>query len=667
MSFHDKLDQLKAYTSQFSRKFWIINTLELFERGAYYATMALLAIHIHDNLGYSASTFGILTMLLMILLYFVPLVAAALAEKIGYRKTLIGSFLFMIVGYTSFGLFSELWLLVVSILFLGIGAGAFKPIISATVAHVTTENQRNAGYSIYYWMINLGAFVFPLAIGLTKPLGIMDPEGDDAKYVFFLSTAIISINLLITLFKVEDPIEPNLDKDVFASLKVLGTVLHDRNFIMLLVIYSGFWYMFSINHAFLPLYMVHFHIMPDWFSIFYLAVINPGTIIAVGFYLSKIVEKYDSLHLMILGISTFVVGVMILSMTMVPALFFAGIIIFSIGEFITHPNFIAYVSKIAPKDKVAVYMGYVFIPTGVGYALGLATGGILFEIIAENMERPKLFWGIVASVGLLTVVGFVFYDIYIAGQAKRELIKTALPVADGEEEMEYQEPEAEEFAEHERKPSPINIKIPYISESKWSKHFPAVLAFFFIFVVIGTAYSGGTNTYYEEEDEFEYRDAPDWTDGEVYTGYTNEGQETVENESFEVNGVSKFRFILSWEDEADASNNHENQPDEFYFTVETPWGKTYESDPEENEHGEEQTIEMEIDVTKDDVEKAKTDKAKTSGEFTYTIHCNEAGDQTDTRPFPLGNDEADDGNDWEFSVYYKMRNKFKKGEAPGKI
>jgi len=76
---------------------------------------------------------------------------------------------------------------------------------------------------------------------------------------------------------------------------------------------------------------------------------------------------------------------------------------------------------------------------------------------------------------------------------------------------------------------------------------------------------------------------------------------------------------------------------------------------------------MEIDVTKDDVEKAKTDKAKTSGEFTYTIHCNEAGDQTDTRPFPLGNDEADDGNDWEFSVYYKMRNKFKKGEAPGKI
>ena len=281
-----------------------------------------------------------------------------------------------------------------------------------------------------------------------------------------------------------------------------------------------------------------------------------------------------------------------------------------------------------------------------------------------------------ASAGLLTVVGFVFYDIYIAGQAKRELIKTALPVADGEEETvgtegseEYQEPEPEEFAEHERKPSPINIKLPYISESRWSRHFPAVLAFFFIFVVIGTAYSGGTNTYYEEEDEFDYRDAPDWTDGEVYNDYTNEGEETVKNESFEVNGVSKFRFTLYWKDEADTSD-HENQPDEFDFSVETPWGKTYHSSTESNPHspgGGEETIVMEIDVTKDDVEKAKTDKAKTAGEFTYTINCREAGDQTYTGLYPWGNDEADDGNEWDFKVFYKMRNKFKKGEAPGKI
>jgi len=672
MSFHDKLDQLREYTRQFSRAFWIINTLELFERGAYYATMAILAIHIHDNLGFSASTYGYLAALLMALLYFIPLVAAALAEKVGYKRTLIGAFLLMMVGYTMFGLVSDLWLLIISILFLGVGAGSFKPIISATVAHVTTEDQRNAGYSIYYWMINLGAFAFPLIIGLTKPMGIMDPEGDDAKYVFFLSAVMATINLFVTIIKVEDPITPNPDKDVFASLKVLGTVVKDKPFIKLLFIYSGFWYMFSMNHSFLPLYMVHFHIMPDWFSVFYLAVINPGTIISVGFILSKIVEKYDSLHLMILGISTFAFGLLLLGLTTIPLLFFSGIIIFSIGEFITHPNFIAYVSKIAPKDKVAVYMGYVFIPIGVGYVLGQATGGILFEIIAENMERPKLFWGIVTSIGLMTVIGFVYYDIYIAGQIKREEIKTALPVAEGEEEMEYREPEPEEEKEHERKPSPINIKIPYISDSKWSRHFPAVLAFLFIFVVIGAAYSGGTNTYYEEEDEFDYRDAPDWTEGTSYTDhYTNEGENTTLEEDFGENGVSKFRFVLYWEDEADASSDHDNQPDEFNFTVKTPWGKTYYSKNESNPHndtgGSKDSIVMVIDVKSDTVEKGKTNKAKTSGEFTYTIYCREAGDQDYTGLPYLGSDQADDGNEWDFKVFYKMRNKFEKGEAPGKI
>jgi len=73
-----------------------------------------------------------------------------------------------------------------SVLVLGIGAGSFKPMVSATIAHVTPHSDRNYGYSIYYWMINLGAFLFPLFIGYY----IENVLGDTAFYslAFLIST-----------------------------------------------------------------------------------------------------------------------------------------------------------------------------------------------------------------------------------------------------------------------------------------------------------------------------------------------------------------------------------------------------------------------------------------------------------------------------------------------
>jgi len=478
------------YTSQFPKSFWVINSLELIERGAYYGTMAILAIHIHDNLGFSAGITGMLTGTLMGLLYFVPLIASALAEKYGYRKSLMASFIIMIWGYISFGFVSDLGLVFMSILFLGIGAGAFKPLVSATIAHVTEAEQRNAGYSIYYWMINLGAFMVPLIIGGFKSFGVFDAE-KNAEIVFFMSSILITINLIISFLKVEEPITPNPDKDVFSSLRTLGVVFEDKSFMYLLVIYSGFWFMFGTAHIFMPLYMKHFHVMPDWFSVFYLATINPGTIISVGFILSKVVEKYDSLHLMITGVTIFVIGILMLGLTTIPILFVGGIIVFSFGEFITHPNFISYVSKIAPKDKVAVYMGYAFIPSGIGQVCGNFLGGFLFGHFAETEQMPKIFWAIVASYGLLTIAGLVMYDNWIAKQ------KIWADKDHGENwDEDWEEPE-----EEEKKPSPINVNLPFITESRYGKYVPAVLAILLIPLLIGGSTQLSSSTWYEDDDD----------------------------------------------------------------------------------------------------------------------------------------------------------------------
>lgn len=51
-----------------------------------------------------------------------------------------------------------------SLIIMAFGAGAFKPMVSGTIARETNESNSTLGFGIYYWSINLGAFLFPLLL-----------------------------------------------------------------------------------------------------------------------------------------------------------------------------------------------------------------------------------------------------------------------------------------------------------------------------------------------------------------------------------------------------------------------------------------------------------------------------------------------------------------------
>lgn len=488
-------DKVTTATSGFSKPFWVVNTMELFERGAYYGMMAVLARHMEKNLGFESWVIGLLFSILLVLLYFVPIVAAALAEKYGYRETFIVAFLLMILGYFISFFIDQPYQFLLTICLFGIGAGAFKPMVSATVAHVTTVDQRNLGYSIYYWLINFGAFLVPLVFSFIFYESIYE-------YAFIVATAMIIVNLGIAIFIFESPIEQKPDKSVGEVFKSAALVLGDRRFVILLLVYSGFWFMFSMNHSFLPLYLKNFAIMPDWFQTTHLATINPGTIILLGPFLGKWAEKYDSLKMMILGISIFVIGFAIIGFSagisvegVRWAIFPAAIILFSIGEFITHPNFISYTSKIAPKDKVAVYMGYIFVPIGLGQVTGTAVGGFLYGHFAEDLNQPQIFWAFYCCVGLVTISGMILYH----RKFGVEMSVSARQEADRGDILEAEAPDDRPLDDlsHEVAHSPLAL----FAQRLW-KPIPLVgVAFVAMILLLAAAAASPKLTFYEDEDE----------------------------------------------------------------------------------------------------------------------------------------------------------------------
>jgi POT family proton-dependent oligopeptide transporter len=148
----------------FPRLYWIVVMFEFFERGAYYGMMSFLSVYLTNILNFEKEAVGTIKGTIQPLLYFLPIIAGALADRYGYRKILMIAFALLGGGYFLTSQMTTYTAVFVALVIMGFGAGAFKPIISSSIARTTDESNSTLGFGIYYWSINMGAFLFPLIL-----------------------------------------------------------------------------------------------------------------------------------------------------------------------------------------------------------------------------------------------------------------------------------------------------------------------------------------------------------------------------------------------------------------------------------------------------------------------------------------------------------------------
>jgi len=506
------------------REFWAVNASNLFERGAYYGMLAVFSYHLVYNVGVESWMVGILTGISMGLINFLPLISTALASKYGFKKILLFSYITLAVGYITLGFGASLILIILAVIIMGLGSGFEKALIAASISHSSDEKNRDYAFNIYYWVINFGAFFIPLSITF-----LFVPENYGS--VFFLMALFIICSFLIIFLSYKNPVKPDPSIPTFEAVKNLKVIFKDPKFAYVLIIFSGCWFMLYTRKPFTPLFMTDFRILPAWF-IPILAALNPGTIITLGQVWAYIIKNrnIDSLKMLIAGVFIISVGFFIVGITLNPTLFIAGIIILSFGELVSYPAFLSYVSKIPPKDKRSIYMGYSFLPLAIAGITAPIVGGFLYYYIAENMAMGQLFWAVVASIGLVAASAFIHYDHHYNKKKKR-------------------------------------IK------SKISANIPLIL----IPVFLITAYSLGPNPIYRgmlsEEDlpddglvekTWTYLNKTYFLDGEL-----EEAESISYDISFENYFIDKITLNLSWSDEKDIRRlrKFENKGDTFSAKV----------------------------------------------------------------------------------------------------
>jgi len=424
------LQKSKPGLTSFPGNFWTAVSMEFFERGSYYGVMSVLSVYLvlsksEGGLAFSKESVGVIKSTITPLLYFLPILSGAIGDRYGYRKVLFFSFFAMSLGYLFAGFSSTYITVFSSLILVALGAGFFKPLIVGTVSRVTDESTASLGFGIYYWSINLGAFLFPLIlVPVLKSISY--------NYIFFMAAVGTGWLLVLNFFVFKEPRGTGAIKPLRRVMAEMLSVIRDFRFIIMIVIYSGFWIMYfqvydsvlwyltekvdmapfdRIVNAALSLFIDN----PHWkFEAEHVTAMNAGAIILLQLVVSSLVRKTKPLPTMIIGIALGSVGMGMLAISPNAWIFMASMFIFTLGEMTAHPKFIAYIGLIAPDDKKALYQGYSFLYGVIGSGVGGVLGAWLYVLYVEKLNQPALLWLTFSMIGVLTIIGLLLYNRFLA-------------------------------------------------------------------------------------------------------------------------------------------------------------------------------------------------------------------------------------------------------------
>ena len=186
---------MKNRTS-FPRVFWIANSIEVLERFAYYGIYMGFGIYL-QQLGYSKDDLGIIQMIFLGLSYLIPFFSGTFADKYGFKKVLIISYLAYLPSILLLIITQSFSGIALAMLSIGFAAGIFKPLISATVRVTTDSTNKTVGFGIFYLMVNVGASFGPIVMGKLR--------GWSWDYVFYTAAAAIFLMFIVTLLFYKEP------------------------------------------------------------------------------------------------------------------------------------------------------------------------------------------------------------------------------------------------------------------------------------------------------------------------------------------------------------------------------------------------------------------------------------------------------------------------------
>jgi len=419
LTFSERLQEIRT---GFERPFWIANISEIFERLSYYAVFAALARYLHEALQFPTDQAASLSGVFGGAVWVMAIFGGALADRIGFRRALSLAYFILSCSYFLVGSIAAPWmaplrtaiplgLLVGVILFLpALGVALVKPSVVGTTARASKENVRSIGYSIYYTLVNVGSFLGPFLAGWVH-------EHMRVESVFRLAALSVFLMFIGVLIFFREPRREE-GKQTTSLGQVLGnfaTVLGNWRFVLFLVIFSGYWIVFWQQYLILPIY-IHDYVDATA-NTERILIADPLIVITLTVAVNALTRRIPSFRAIILGTLITALGWVVIGAYPRVWAAVAALMIVALGEIIQSPRYYEYISRLAPSGQQGTYMGFAFLPIGIGSLIGGRFGGWLVHHFGEVQHEPQRIWWTVTAVGVATAALLWIYDKTVKAQA----------------------------------------------------------------------------------------------------------------------------------------------------------------------------------------------------------------------------------------------------------
>lgn len=447
----------KSSIFNFSKAFWVANFVELLERAAYYGVFIVITLYLSRILAFTDIEAAMISGTFSALLYFLPTLTGAYADKIGFKKSLIVAFSFLTLGYFGLAIFptilenaglakygftteftglkasSDKYIIIPIMALIIIGGSFIKSVITGTVAKETTEKNRATGFSIFYTIVNIGAFS-----GKTFVKPLREAMGNEGLITInFFSAAMTLLALVAVFFFFRPSVRQGEGKSLKDILNALVKVCTNARLIILILIITGFWMVQHQLYATMPKYVLRMAgegASPSWY-----ANVNPLVVFTTVGLITSLMRKRSALFSMTVGmfimpVSAFAMaaGNMLggdtmgfINMHPVAFMMIVGIAFQGLAESFISPRFLEYFSLQAPKGEEGLYLGFSHLHSFISSLLGFGISGFLLQKYCPDpltlTETEKLtaydhahyIWFVFVGIAAVSAISLIIYGVIV--------------------------------------------------------------------------------------------------------------------------------------------------------------------------------------------------------------------------------------------------------------
>ena len=455
-------------TQGYSRAFWVSNTVEMFERMAYYAIFIVITLYLSNTLGFNDLEASMISGLFSGGLYLLPIFTGAYADKIGFRRALIIAFTLLTVGYLGLAMlptflqsaglveygevtrFTGLpdstlrWIIVPIMIIIVVGGSIIKSTISASVAKETTSENRARGYSIFYMLVNIGSF---------SGKSIIDPLrhliGEQAYITINYFSAFMTLAALLAVIflyrSVHTAGEGKSMRDIGAGFVRVFT---NWRLVALIIIVTGFWIVQQQLYATMPKYVIRMAgeaARPGW-----IANVNPLVVVCCVGFITRLMAKRSAITSITIGMFLIPLSATLMAfgnllgndifagISNITLMMIVGIVFQALAECFISPRYLEYFSLQAPKGEEGLYLGFSHLDSFLSSIFGFGISGIL---LTKYCPDPALFenraaweaasanahyiWYYFAAIGLISAISLLIFALITRHIDRKKRIEAA--------------------------------------------------------------------------------------------------------------------------------------------------------------------------------------------------------------------------------------------------